>query len=502
MDVECIGKAVSMDCGALGFYQGVIDSFNLEEQTITIKNAVQNGKTADRPKLTISAVDIQDLTFVAAAAEGIPSYAAAVTAVKKREKSSAAASSSSSAAGQTSSVETSTIHVTKKKSRGPAVAESLARGRGGGKGIVSDTRTRSSNSRSYSPRKNPTERQTPNSRHAAQRLRDEDCFGDDAENVGIDFDFEQNLAMFDKQLVFEEIDDTIATSNQPDVVRLVDCNRRRPSEAKFRNDENVLLSIPGEYRPIETGEVPPPGEYSTDAGLIVPAVSLDLRSRLEVVMAAKGIGLERITEMVARAGSELALQLIGGAHRLNPENSHQVPTVVILCGPSRSGVYGVATARHLSTLGIHTMVYIPDLPHYPEDFTKEHNLYKLTGAKNWTKSAACLPSTPVDLVITALEDHEMWQQERSQPWLKSVKNWAEGSRAPVMAIDPPAGAEEPVLHVKVCLLPGLPLWHQYLSSAKLYMANLGVPKKIFKEVGIKYASPFGAKNVVVIQKVA
>ena len=140
---------------------------------------------------------------------------------------------------------------------------------------------------------------------------------------------------------------------------------------------------------------------------------------------------------------------IAPAFRLNPENSHQVPTVVILCGPSRSGVYGVATARHLSSLGINTMVYIPDLPHYPEDFTKEHNLYKLTGAKNWTKSAACLPSTPVDLIITALEDHEMWQQERSQPWLKSVRNWAAGSRAPVMAIDPPAGAEEPVLHVKV-----------------------------------------------------
>ena len=117
------------------------------------------------------------------------------------------------------------------------------------------------------------------------------------------------------QLVFEEIDDTIASSNQPDVVRLVDCNRRRPSEAKYRNDENVLLSLPGEYRPIETGEVPPPGEYSTDSGLIVPAVSLDLRSRLEVVMTAKGFGLERVTEMVARAGSELALQLIGGAHR-------------------------------------------------------------------------------------------------------------------------------------------------------------------------------------------
>jgi SpoU rRNA methylase family enzyme len=68
--------------------------------------------------------------------------------------------------------------------------------------------------------------------------------------------------MFDKRLVFEEIDDAYAT-NQPDVVRLVDSNVRRPSEAKFKNDENVLLSMPGEYRPIDTGEVPPPGNVKT-----------------------------------------------------------------------------------------------------------------------------------------------------------------------------------------------------------------------------------------------
>ncbi len=74
--------------------------------------------------------------------------------------------------------------------------------------------------------------------------------------------------------------------------------------------------MPGEYRPIETGEVPPPGEYATDSGLIVPAVSYDLRSRLEAAMAANGIGSERVTELVARAGAELSVQLFGGAHRL------------------------------------------------------------------------------------------------------------------------------------------------------------------------------------------
>jgi hypothetical protein len=53
MNKDCVGKSVSLDCGALGVYQGVIDSFQLEEQTITIKNPVQNGRAVDRPRLTL-----------------------------------------------------------------------------------------------------------------------------------------------------------------------------------------------------------------------------------------------------------------------------------------------------------------------------------------------------------------------------------------------------------------------------------------------------------------
>ena len=142
-----------------------------------------------------------------------------------------------------------------------------------------------------------TNRATPNgggggnsNRRERERLRDEDCF-DDGNEVGEDFDFERNLALFDKkvctrhkltfdtlvkpfllQTVFNEIDDELS-SNQPDLVRLVDCNRRKP-EPKYRNDENVLVAIPAKYRQIETGEDPPPGEYVTDDGLVVPAVSL------------------------------------------------------------------------------------------------------------------------------------------------------------------------------------------------------------------------------------
>ena len=85
--------------------------------------------------------------------------------------------------------------------------------------------------------------------------RDNDCFGSGIEDFQIheEFDFEKNLALFDKvmniflqrtlnifmatfsvflfyyinlfqRLVFEEIEH--GSTNQPDVVRLVDCNTR------------------------------------------------------------------------------------------------------------------------------------------------------------------------------------------------------------------------------------------------------------------------------------
>ncbi len=298
-------------------------------------------------------------------------------------------------------------------------------------------------------------------------------------------------------------------SNQPDVVRLVDCNLRKTqqapasssspaSEAKYRNDENVLVTIPAQYRSapfegirgktlfffpskscfclhrlIETGEVPPPGEYVTDSGLLIPAVSPELRERIDKTMEAKGIHAERVTELMARSTVELALQLFGGAHRLNPDNSHQVPLAVALCGPNRPGGFGMAAARHLAAQGIRTVAYLPDLPHLTEDLRREFDLYKLTGAK-WTDRASDLPSSPVDLVVCAMEDHEMWRQERRQPWLAQAQKWALEvtpqnvahfliwvigrcgllfsllqSRAPVLSLDPPSRPGEPVLPSKV-----------------------------------------------------
>ena len=53
MNADCVGKAVSLDCGALGFYQGTIKSISISDSSITLDQPYQNGKACDVPTVTI-----------------------------------------------------------------------------------------------------------------------------------------------------------------------------------------------------------------------------------------------------------------------------------------------------------------------------------------------------------------------------------------------------------------------------------------------------------------
>lgn len=514
MNSEWLGKGVSVDCGGLGFFQGVISSVQLDEQTITLKKAFHNGVATQTSTVSLSAEDIKDLQILD------DSEASSASAGSAGDKSSAAAAA----------VATSTVHVPRKKKnpvaenlvvnkarqsvgvgspaaksasapqqrRSPVkkpqqqppslmdlrLDETCGSGGVGGERVAGGGRARTTSEA-------PASRGTPNRREIA-RLRDEDCFGSpvDVDTMKKEFDFEKNLALFDKQSVFSAIDEE--KQNQPDLVRLVDCNKRQ-QEPKFKNSDHVLTTIPAQLKAIETGEFPP-GEFMTDAGLVVPAVSPELRERLYAAADAHGLGMEKMSELVARAATEIAIQLFGGAHRLNPTNTHQVPLAVVLCGANRSGAFGLATARHLASHGVRTVVHLPELPLYPRIINTELKLYKLTGQKIAYKSAG-LPSTAVDLIVAALEDHEMWAQDRSQPWHRAATKWSSGCSAPVLAVDPPP--QPPAAPaVKISLLPGgMPLAHSD-AAGKLYLVNLGIPERVYKEVGVKYSSPFGAKSVI------
>jgi FDF domain len=122
-----------------------------------------------------------------------------------------------------------------------------------------------------------------------------------------DFDFESNNAMFDKQSVYQEIEEQIYGKNpveKPDLVRQIG-----KTEEKYRHDENVLDSMLMQFRNIQL-EFKPKQEYTTDeACIIIPSIPKSLRNRIQNLAAEAGYLFERQNDFLARGATELALQV-------------------------------------------------------------------------------------------------------------------------------------------------------------------------------------------------
>ncbi|XP_044745011.1 enhancer of mRNA-decapping protein 3 [Coccinella septempunctata] len=309
--------------------------------------------------------------------------------------------------------------------------------------------------------------------------RDEECFGaPTTEEITQDFDFESNLALFDKQALWEQL----SNNQKPDIIKQAES--KRPTN--YRHDQNIITSGPVSYNQIQV----PKNEFSgyvTDGGLAVPCISPSLRSKLFECAEKVGLTWDRRVELMGRAATEISIALMGGGHRLQPQNSHQWPTVVVLCGPNRPGATGINAARQLSSHGVRTIVYwVPTINKLVE---KEMSLFKHTGSSIVTK-VRDLPAN-CDLVILALcEESDM---NKAYPDLVS---WTNRNRSPIFAIDPPSKGT-PNFHPKCSLVATLPLYYT-TDNGNIYLCNLGLPESCFTEVGIKYKPPFGSKFYIPI----
>ncbi|XP_053695022.1 enhancer of mRNA-decapping protein 3 [Sabethes cyaneus] len=303
-----------------------------------------------------------------------------------------------------------------------------------------------------------------------------------------EFDFEKNLALFDKQAIWDEID---AIQQKPDLVR----QAVQSGKKKYRHDENVLASEPTQYRQIELTHTAASvsertDEYVTDEGLVIPSIPRNARNLVQQLAENHGLTMERQNDLLARGATELALQLLGGSRRLTPNNQHQWPKIVVVCDePYNTNLseIGIATGRMLACHGLKIVVYVSCATKSTRT-SHELELYAATG-NLFTFNVNALPSS--DLVIAAIKS-----RIPSEP----LRKWMAESRAPVLAIDPPAGGLES-LPVKCSLLPILPLNGLGPESAtgRLYLCNLGIPDKFFIDSGIKYKSPFD-KAVIPIHR--
>ncbi|XP_041082309.1 enhancer of mRNA-decapping protein 3-like isoform X1 [Polyodon spathula] len=486
MAADWLGSLVSINCGeTLGVYQGKVSSVDQDSQTISLRQPFHNGMKCPVPEVTFSAMDIKELKILEIPGGGAPAG---------QTDSGSTAHNGRSTKGPDSTPSSAPMAVPRKgelraqeglhspqqcsKSYGDHHLEAL--------GLAKGFRRRH-NSWSSSSRGNnqATPKKNGMKNGGGLKNKDDECFGDPLDEVlDTDFDFEGNLALFDKAAVFSEIETSVKRSGAR--------SRGTPSErtpARYRHDENILEAEPIVYRQIM---VPQSGgkEYCTDAGLVVPSISYELHKKLLCVAERHGLTLERRLEMAGVCASQMALTLLGGPNRLTPKNVHQRPTVALLCGPHVRGAQGISCGRHLANHEVHVILFLPNFVKMLESITNELTLFSKTGGKQ-VSSVKDLPDSPVDLVINCLDCHEN-AFLRDQAWYRAAVDWANRNRAPVLSIDPPVSTQEQAVDAKWSLCLGLPL-PLAENAGRVYLCDIGIPRHIFQEVGINYHSPFGCK---------
>lgn len=135
-----------------------------------------------------------------------------------------------------------------------------------------------------------------------KKWKDEACFVNSVESTVPDFDFEKNLALFNKEAVWKEIN-----LQKPDVLQQAQACKKN---TKYRHDENVIATNPTAFRQIVV-PAPDSREYVSDDGLVIPSITQELRRQLFAAAIKMGVSQERQTELMGRAATEMALQLLG-----------------------------------------------------------------------------------------------------------------------------------------------------------------------------------------------
>ncbi|GBP67677.1 Enhancer of mRNA-decapping protein 3 [Eumeta japonica] len=440
---QWVGWAVSVNCGEpLGCYQGTI--LDADGATVTLTKAFRNGFPYPKSKVTLNAADIKELKIIEPRAESNEQTHSTVAVSKNKKGHRATVCESlqnnpSGAEGASSGASTSRGATRGRSSEGPIRTPKAGPSTGGGGGAS-----------------NATSR----GRERARR-RDEACFAVDEGVLEADFDFEKNLALFDKRALWEEL----RHSHKPDVVRQTECGA---AGGKLRHDENVLAGAPASLAMHAirlADDARGPIDYVTDEGVVVPSVSGGTRRALWAALTRRGLA-DGALLLMARAAADLALRLVGGGRRLDPRNTHQLPCVVVLPGPHREGACGVMVARLLASHGVRTAVLAPSGPAAEStELRRALAAYALTG-QSCVRRVAELPSP--DLVVIALASPDCPEE----PCEEAV-SWARGARAALLAVEPPA-AGTAGLSARACVVGGLPLAHA-ASNGLVYLADVAAP---------------------------
>ncbi len=173
---------------------------------------------------------------------------------------------------------------------------------------------------------------------------------------------------------------------------------------------------------------------------------------------------------------------------------------LILAGSGSNGGGGICAARHLANRGLKVILSMTG-PAAAEGITAyQHQIYLAAGGKN--VPSGDLKKVTADIIIDAIIGYNL--QDAPRGTALEFMRWANSQQAPVLSLDIPSGlgatsGESPGEYIqpdttvtlawpKTGLLPE--------KTGKLYLSDIGIPQKVYEELGLKVSNPFGKSFLI------
>lgn len=230
--------------------------------------------------------------------------------------------------------------------------------------------------------------------------------------------------------------------------------------------------------------------FVTDSGIEVPAVTTDEMRELDrIAMEETGPNLFQMMENAGRNLARMAIEVLG--------RGWQTAKIVVLAGRGGNGGGGICAARHLANRRANVVLILSDPHHLGDVPAFQRKIFRETQGRE-VEAARIIHERP-DLILDGLLGYSLQGAPRGMA--ADLIRWADGTHAPILALDLPSGVEAttgdtPGEYINARWTMTLALPKTGLLRARtgeLFLADIGIPEAVYRRVAATYTPLFGER---------
>lgn len=238
--------------------------------------------------------------------------------------------------------------------------------------------------------------------------------------------------------------------------------------------------------------------FIAENGIRVPAVSRDEMIEIDrIAIEELGPNLWQMMENAGRNLASITLKALG--------NNWKSSNIAVLAGTGGNGGGGICCARHLANHGANVKVCVTDPGKLKDVSAYQLHILKSTNAE--IISLKQLQNENPDVIIDSIIGYNL-KGEPTGMALELIK-WASKKLGIIISLDVPSGIDSTTgetyktfIKPDVTLTLALPKTGLLPSVAgELFLADIGIPAKVFERAGINYIFPFENNFIVKLNSV-